>query len=66
VADQPRRKEIFTLIFIMILLVLARIGRRQLTAEMVESMLYNTPPKHRGSKKFFQHLEDGGIISNVF
>jgi hypothetical protein len=50
----------------MILLVLARIGRRQLTGEMVESMLYNTPPKHRGSKNFFRHLEDGGIISNVF
>ncbi len=64
--DQPRRKEIFILIFIVISYLLARIGRRQLTAEMVETILYNTPPKHRGSKKFFRHLEDGGTISNIF
>ncbi|CAF4634784.1 unnamed protein product [Rotaria socialis] len=40
-----------------------RIGRRQLTDPMVESILYNTPPKHRGSKRFFRDLEDAGLIS---
>ncbi|CAF2150068.1 unnamed protein product [Rotaria magnacalcarata] len=40
-----------------------RIGRRQLTDAMVGSILYNTPPKHRGSKKFFRDLEDAGLIS---
>ncbi len=39
---------------------LARIGRRHLTDEMVDSILYNTPPKHRGSKRFFRNLEDAG------
>ncbi|CAF0962475.1 unnamed protein product [Adineta steineri] len=34
-----------------------RIGRRQLTEEMVDSILYNTTPKHRGSKRFFRNLE---------
>jgi len=38
----------------------ARIGRRHLTDEKVDSILYNTPPKHRGSKKFFRNLEDAG------
>ena len=65
-ADQPRRKEIFTLTFTEILSLLARIGRRQLTADMVDSLIYSTPPKHRGSKKFFRQLEDAGITSNIF
>ncbi len=43
--------------------LLARISRRQLTDEMVDTMLYNTPPKHRGSKKFFRNLENDGLIS---
>ncbi|CAF5176092.1 unnamed protein product [Rotaria magnacalcarata] len=30
---------------------------------MVGSILYNTPPKHRGSKRFFRDLEDAGLIS---
>ncbi|CAF1578013.1 unnamed protein product [Rotaria magnacalcarata] len=40
-----------------------RIGRRQLTDSMVDSILYNTPPKHRGSNRFFRNLEDTGLIS---
>ncbi|CAF0871345.1 unnamed protein product [Adineta steineri] len=40
-----------------------RIGRRQLTEEMVDSILYNTTPKHRGSKRFFRNLEGDGLIS---
>jgi hypothetical protein len=48
------------------LFLLARINRRQLTDGMVDGMLYNTPPKHRGSKKFFRNLENDGKISNIF
>ncbi|CAF3945148.1 unnamed protein product [Rotaria sp. Silwood2] len=40
-----------------------RIGRRILTDDMVHSILYSTPPKHRGSKRFFRNLEDAGLIS---
>ncbi|CAF1221406.1 unnamed protein product [Adineta ricciae] len=40
-----------------------RIGRRQLTDEKVDSILYSTPPKHRGSTRFFRNLEDAGLIS---
>ncbi|UJR13935.1 hypothetical protein I4U23_000940 [Adineta vaga] len=40
-----------------------RIGRRHLTDEKVDSILYSTPPKHRGSKRFFRNLEDAGLIS---
>ena len=48
------------LIFNLLSLLLARIGRRQLTDQMVDSIVYNTPPKHRGSKRFFRQLEDAG------
>lgn len=47
VADQPR----------------PRVGHRQLTDEKVNAILYSTPPKHRGSKRFFRNLEDAGLIS---
>ncbi|CAF4668609.1 unnamed protein product [Rotaria sp. Silwood1] len=40
-----------------------RIGRRQLTEDMVNTILYMTLPKHRGSKRFFRNLEDAGLIS---
>ncbi|CAF0865833.1 unnamed protein product, partial [Didymodactylos carnosus] len=40
-----------------------RIGRRHLNDAKVESLLYSTPPKHRGSKNFFRSLEESGIIS---
>ncbi|CAF4019075.1 unnamed protein product, partial [Adineta steineri] len=40
-----------------------RIGRRHLTEEKIDSILYGTPPKHRGSKRFFRNLEDAGLIS---
>ncbi|CAF4659408.1 unnamed protein product [Rotaria sp. Silwood1] len=40
-----------------------RIGRRQLIEDMVNTILYMTLPKHRGSKRFFRNLEDAGLIS---
>ncbi|CAF2997501.1 unnamed protein product [Rotaria sp. Silwood2] len=40
-----------------------RIGRRELTEDIFNSILYSTPPKHRGSKRFFRNLEDAGLIS---
>ncbi|CAF0750491.1 unnamed protein product [Rotaria sordida] len=40
-----------------------RIGRRRLTDDIVNAILYSTPSKHRGSERFFRNLEDAGLIS---
>ncbi|CAF4161179.1 unnamed protein product [Rotaria sordida] len=41
----------------------SRIGRRQLTEDIVNYILHRTPPKHQSSKRFFRNLEDAGLIS---
>jgi hypothetical protein len=62
ITERPRRMNkkfcLYELNFFFILL--ARIGRRHLTDQVVQSLLYSTPPKHRGSKRFFRNLEDAG------
>ncbi|CAF4424901.1 unnamed protein product, partial [Rotaria sp. Silwood2] len=60
IAERPRRKKTNIFMFIMSLIdfLLARIGRRELTEDIFNSILYSTPPKHRGSKRFFRNLED--------
>jgi len=66
ITESPRRKKKLMFILNIISLLLARISRRRLTDNMVGSILYNTPPKHRGSKRFFRNLEDSGKTSNIF
>ncbi|CAF3582239.1 unnamed protein product [Rotaria sordida] len=40
-----------------------RIGRRRLTDDIFNAILYSTPSKHRSSERFFRNLEDAGLIS---